>query len=137
MSDNGSFREIWDQAFKIYQEQTGRRLLDDARLVRLQSSSDLLAEIETSQKAFGSFRDRHGKLWSILGSCLTPINLVGGTLQSALSNSPFAPAVFAGVFHLVNVSTRLFILYFDDGLIYRLAVRCRKLTIIWRNCSRN
>ena len=134
-SEPETFQEIWDQAFKTYQDQTERKLQSDERLIKLRSSKDLLNEIESSQKAFGSFRNRHGKLWSVLGSCLAPIDLLGHTLQDSLSSAPFAPAVFASVFHLVNVSDQIYIEeLIHITLFIRHVAQFPMLMIIWRVC---
>jgi hypothetical protein len=104
MSGPTAFTDIWNEAFTLYQQQTGRRLQNDSRLKKLKSSDDLLGEIETQQVTFGSFRQEHGQLWSALSTCLTPLDLLGHTVESAVSSAPFAPVVFAGVFHLLKVS---------------------------------
>jgi hypothetical protein len=103
MNDSESYTDIWNQAFKTYQEQTGRKIQNDSQLKKLRSASDLLKEIESRGKAFGSFRAKHKKLWSVLSSCLKPLDLLGRTLQDAVTSAPFAPAVFASVLHLVSV----------------------------------
>jgi hypothetical protein len=103
MNDSPAFTDIWNEAFTIYQQQTGRTLQNDSSLKKLASSDDLLSEIETQQAAFGSFRNKHGRLWSALSTCLKPLDLLGHTLESAISSTPFASVVFAGVFHLIKV----------------------------------
>jgi thiamine kinase-like enzyme len=103
-SVSNSFTNIWDEAFKTYEKQTGRKLTRDTELLKkLRSSDDLLHEIEASSGKFDEFRIKHGKLWSALGNCLKPLDLLGKTLQNAASSTPFVPAVFAGVLHLVKV----------------------------------
>jgi hypothetical protein len=102
-----AFTDIWNDAFTIYQQQTGRTLWDDSSLEKLKSSEDLLSEIETQQAAFGSFRDKHGRLWSALSMCLQPLDLVVHTVESTISSTPFASVVFAGVFHLIKVGEHL------------------------------
>jgi hypothetical protein len=104
MSGTASFTDVWNEAFATYQQQTGRKLQNDANLKKLDSTDDLLGEIEKRQFAFGSFRHKHGRLWSALSTCLKPLDLLGKTVQSATSSTPFAPVVFAGVLHLVQVS---------------------------------
>jgi hypothetical protein len=101
------FADIWGDAFTIYQQQTGRTLRNDPSLKKLTSSDDVLSEIEAQQAAFGDFRNKHDRLWSALSTCLTPLDLLGHTVESAISSVPVAPAVFAGVFHLVKVGEHL------------------------------
>jgi hypothetical protein len=104
MDNEEAFQEIWNQAFKTYQEQTGRRLQNDSQLEKLQSTKDLLDEIDACSKSFGSFRNNHTKLWNALSSCLAPMSSLGNGLHSALSSTPFVPAILTGVLHLINVS---------------------------------
>jgi cytosine/uracil/thiamine/allantoin permease len=104
MDDEETFQDIWNQAFKTYQEQTGRKLQNDSQLKKLQSTNDLLDEIDAHSKTFGSFRNKHSKLWNALSSCLAPMSLLGNALQSALSATPFVPTILTGVLHLINVS---------------------------------
>jgi hypothetical protein len=104
MDNEEAFQDIWNQAFKTYQEQTGRKLQNDSQLKKLQSTKDLLDEIDACSKSFGSFRNNHSKLWDTLSSCLAPMNSLGNALQSALSSTPFVPAILTSVLYLVNVS---------------------------------
>jgi hypothetical protein len=103
MDDAGSFADVWNQAFKTYREQTDRELQNDTQLKKLQSTTDLLNEIESRSKEFGSFRNKHKKLCSALSRCLKPLELLGNALQNAVTSAPFASMVFASVLHLITV----------------------------------
>jgi hypothetical protein len=123
-SDPPAFTDIWNEAFAIYQRQTGRTLQNDSRLKKLTSSDDLLSEIETQQADFGSFRNKHGRLWSALSTCLKPLDLLAHTAESAIASTPFVPAVFAGVFHLIKVCA-----HFTE------AKRCTLITFSLKACQ--
>jgi hypothetical protein len=103
MDNEEAFIDIWNQAFKTYQDQTGH-LRNDNQLKKLHSTNDLLNEIDARSNAFGSFRNNHGRLWNALSSCLAPMNLLDDALQSALSSVPFVPVIFTSVSYLINVS---------------------------------
>ena len=107
MANPDTFTDIWNEAFKTYQDQTGRKLQNDSALQKLRTTDDLLAELESRQQGFEEFRNRHGKLWSALSSCLKPLDQLGSSLQSAVSSVPFAPAVFVGILYLVRVSQNI------------------------------
>lgn len=109
-STESTLRELLEEAFKTYQDQTGRKIQNDTSLLRkVRTTKDLLDEVELRNKNFEKFREHHDALWGKLKTCLKPLDTIGHTLQNAVTSTPIAPAVFASVLHLVNVRARVII----------------------------
>ena len=105
MAQDTEFTQIWEEAFAIYKEKTGRDIRIDPTLQSLHTTDDLLDQLDQREKRFESFRGKKSKLWSVLRSCMKPIELLGGLTQGALSLTPFAPAstILGAVLFLVGV----------------------------------
>ena len=119
MASPDSFQSIWDEAFALYKEQTNRDLENDAVLKKLTTVDDVLAQIELSHTAFGSWRSKHEKVWSRLSACLGPLQMVGNLSGQALQFAPFgslAAPVLGAVMYLIKVSLRLFDVSYGAGV---------------------
>lgn len=105
MAEDTEFTQIWADAFNIYQEKTGRDIKRDPTLRMLHTTDDLLTQIEQREQKFEEFRNKKGKLWSVLRTAMKPVELLGGLTQGALTLTPFSPAstVLGAVLFLVGV----------------------------------
>lgn len=105
MAEETEFTQIWADAFGIYKEKTGRDIKTDPTLRLLRTTDDLLLQVEQREHRFDSFRSKKSKLWSVLRSCMKPVELLGGLTQGALTLTPFSPAstVLGAVLFLVGV----------------------------------
>lgn len=97
------FKEIWEEAFSLYQEKTQRDLKNDSVLTNLHSTDDLLKQIGTHEQDFSTFRQREAKLWAVLRGAMHGVELVGSITENALTLTPFSYAspVLAAVLFLV------------------------------------
>lgn len=105
MAEDSEFRQIWTNAFDIYEKTTGRDIKRDSVLRNLNSTEDLLAKISDEEQKFSDFRKKKEKLWSVLSVTMKPIELLGGLTQDTLTLTPFSPCsqVLGAVLYLVKV----------------------------------
>ena len=105
MAEEAEFNHIWAEAFALYQEKTGRDIRIDTTLLLIRTTDDLLDQVDRREKRFDSFRSKRSKLWSVLRSCMKPIELLGALAQGASTLTPFAPAstVLGAVLFLIGV----------------------------------
>ena len=99
------FETVWKDAFQAYEKSTKRRLQDQDILRKLQTTDDLLIQLQARQQAFGDWRRHHQKTWRFLSTCMRPVELLGNMASQAVSLSPFAPAslVLGAAFFLIDV----------------------------------
>ena len=104
MSADGSFSALWANAVADYESRTERRIASDNVFRDLKSVSDLKEAIETGEKNFGLFRDRHRKLSTTLAKCFHPLEPIFVIIQKGLQNSPYGPAntVFGAANYLLK-----------------------------------
>lgn len=105
MAEDSDFRQIWANAFDIYEKTTGRDIKNDSVLRNLNSTEDLLAQINDEERKFSDFRKKKEKLWSVLSATMKPIELLGGLTMDTLTLTPFSPCsqVLGAVLYLVKV----------------------------------
>lgn len=104
MTDSEDIEALWKDAFTAYEKETGRKFNHDAVLRRLNSTDDLLQQLESEGRAFHDWRNKHRKLWSCLSAFLTPIAAIGTIGMGAVQNYPGAAAVLGSVLYLILVS---------------------------------
>lgn len=107
MAEEGTiFKDIWDEAFSLYQEKTQRDLKNNSVLTSLHSIDDLLEQIGTHEQDFSTFRQRKAKLWAVLRGAMHGVELVGSITENALTLTPFSYAspVLAAVLFLVTAA---------------------------------
>jgi hypothetical protein len=104
MPDNEDLELLWKDALAAYEEETGRKLNHDPLLRRLESTDDLLKQIESDRQAFHDWRNKHRRLWSSMSAFLAPVTAAGGVALVAVSNFPPAAAVLGSVLYLIKVS---------------------------------
>lgn len=104
MGDTTQFSEIWEDALRMYQGETGRDLLKDKALNSLHTPDDLLAHLEAQESKFKAFVEKKKKLWSILKASMEPVKFLGDTAQVALQGTPFASAgaIFTATAYLIK-----------------------------------
>jgi hypothetical protein len=103
MPDSEDLELLWKDALAAYENETDRKLNHDALFRRLQSTDDLLKQIESDERAFHDWRNKHRKLWSSLSAFLAPITAIGGIALVAASNFPPEAAVLSSILYLVKV----------------------------------
>jgi hypothetical protein len=103
MPDSEDLESLWKDALAAYEKETGRKLNHDPLLQRLESTDNLLEQIESEGQAFHDWRNKHRKLWSALSAFLGPVTAVGGVALTAVSNFPPAAAVLGSILYLVKV----------------------------------
>src|SRR5436190_13807328 len=103
MPDSKDLELLWKDALAAYEKETGRKLNHDPLLRRLESTDDLLEQIESDKQAFHDWRNKHRKLWSSLSAFLAPVTAAGGVALAAVSNFPPAAAVLSSVLYLIKV----------------------------------
>ena len=81
-----------------------RDLKSDPVLTKLRTTDDLLKQIEVREQKFISFREKKAKLWAVLRSSMTGVQVLGGLTQNALTLTPFSMAspVLGAVLYLVG-----------------------------------
>jgi len=92
MADNEEFSQMWAEAYRRYEDETGRDLKLNPALESLRTTDDLIAHIEKTSENHGAFRSKHAKLWSQLLASMKPLEQIGTVAQAAVGLSPFAPA---------------------------------------------
>ncbi|KAL8709500.1 MAG: hypothetical protein Q9220_005742 [cf. Caloplaca sp. 1 TL-2023] len=97
------FTAVWEDAFALYQQKTGRDLKDHPVMASMHSIDDLLGEIDTHEQHFTDYRQRKAKLWTILRGAMHGVELVGKLTENALTLTPFSYAspVLGAVLFLV------------------------------------
>lgn len=105
MAEDSEFRHIWADAFDIYKKKTGRDIKNESVLQNLNSTEDLLAQINDEERKFSDFREKKRKLWSALSAMTKPLELLGGLTQDTLTLTPFSPCsqVLGAALFLVKV----------------------------------
>ncbi|MCJ1465605.1 hypothetical protein MMC07_004224 [Pseudocyphellaria aurata] len=106
MAEDSEFRKIWANAFDIYKAETHRDIKDDPVLQNLNSTEDLLAQINDQTQKFGNFRAENETLWTVLSVIMKPVELLGGLAQDTLTLTPFSPCsqVLGAVLYLVKAA---------------------------------
>jgi hypothetical protein len=103
MPDSEDLELLWKDALAAYEKETDRKLNRDALLRRLESTDDLIEEIESNERSFHDWRNKHRKLWSSLSAFLAPITAIGGIALVAASNFPPQAAVLGSILYLIKV----------------------------------
>jgi hypothetical protein len=103
MPDSEDLELLWKDALAAYEKETNRKLNNDALLRRLESTDDLLEQIESDGQVFHDWRNKHRKLWSSLSAFLAPVTAIGGIALAAVSNFPPAAAVLASILYVIKV----------------------------------
>ena len=100
-----TFDLMWGRALKNYEQSTGRHVWDEDQLNDLKSIESLMDKLDSRQRYFITWREKHGKLRSALSKMLPSIKRFGDVAQTALSLTPFAPAgvIFGGSSLLIDV----------------------------------
>lgn len=100
------FKQVWEEAFSLYQKKTGRDLKSNSVLKHLQSTDALLEHIDTHEHDFEGFRQRKAKLWAVLRGVMRGVELVGSLTVNALTLTPFSYAspVLGAVLFLVTAA---------------------------------
>jgi Cdc6-like AAA superfamily ATPase len=108
--DDTTFTKLFDEALLQYEQNTGKKIDDDAVLRRkVQSTEGMLSAIQDREKKFDKFRKTHSKLWEALRSTMKRVRGFGSLIQSGVSLTPFAPASFvvAAALSLVDVAASI------------------------------
>ena len=103
MPDSEDLELLWKDALAAYEKETDRKLNHDTLLRRLESTNDLLEQIESDGRSFHDWRNKHRKLWSSLSAFLAPITAIGGIALVAASNFPPEAAVLGSILYLIKV----------------------------------
>lgn len=105
MAEDSEFRQIWANAFDIYERTTGRDIKHDSVLRNLNSTEDRLAQINDEERKFSDFRKKKEKLCPVLSATMKPIELLSGLTQDSLTLTPFSPCaqVLGAVLFLIKV----------------------------------
>ena len=105
MAESDSLDALWKEAFKAYEGSTERKLQHEPILKKLQTTKNLLTELENCHQGFGGWRNQHSKTWTFLSNCMKPVEMLGGLASDAISLTPFAPAstVLGAAFFLIDV----------------------------------
>ncbi|KAF1999155.1 hypothetical protein P154DRAFT_523551 [Amniculicola lignicola CBS 123094] len=98
--------DLWDHAWKQYLLTSKRTPADTALIQQLRTPELLTARIEADHNKFQKFRDKHGKLTSVLKKCLYPFQALSIIAASGIGNSPAAPAaaVFGAVYFVLGAA---------------------------------
>ena len=97
-------KEIWEEAFSTYKENTNRDLRSDSVLFNVHSTEELLEQINIHEQKFSSFRQRKAKLWTFLRRTMQGVEVVGELTENTLTLTPFSYAspVLGAVLYLVT-----------------------------------
>ena len=99
-------REVWEEAFSLYEENTHRDLKSDLARFNLHSTRELLDQINAREQNFSSFRQSKAKLWTILRRTMHGVEVIGRLTENTLTLTPFSYAspVLGAVMYLVTAA---------------------------------
>ena len=102
----GDIREVWEEAFSLYEENTHRDLKSDLARLNLHSTRELLDQINAREQNFSSFRQSKAKLWTILRRTMHGVEVIGRLTENTLTLTPFSYAspVLGAVMYLVTAA---------------------------------
>ena len=92
MVDQSRFGNLWTDAVKNYEEQTGRQLHKDHKFREFRNLEDLQKAILREETGFNSFPSHRRKLYLALAKAMSPFQPVLKIAQDSMGKSPYAPA---------------------------------------------
>jgi hypothetical protein len=98
------FDSLWNTALANYLASTHRSIEDQGLLKDLHNPEDLRAKLEADKAKFGTFREKHAKIYNALNAAVRPFMTLADVAQSVISATPIAPAstVLGAVLFLVK-----------------------------------
>jgi hypothetical protein len=99
-----NFDSLWNSALAAYLASTKRTSEDQGLLMGLHNPEDLRAKLDADKAKFGTFRDKHAKIYDALTAAVRPFMTLADVAQSVISATPIAPAstVLGAVLFLVK-----------------------------------